>query len=97
MLQKLPLTSWVCLCVGGSLKKDEWGLLLVLITWCLVVDIWSVGCIMAEMVLHKVLFPGRDCILPREPRIGCRAGQWVCGLKWLGVDRHFYFWGFVCF
>ncbi|NXJ21542.1 MK09 kinase, partial [Dicrurus megarhynchus] len=26
------------------------------------VDIWSVGCIMAEMVLHKVLFPGRDCI-----------------------------------
>uniref|UniRef100_A0A2K6EJK8 Stress-activated protein kinase JNK n=1 Tax=Propithecus coquereli TaxID=379532 RepID=A0A2K6EJK8_PROCO len=30
------------------------------------VDIWSVGCIMAEMVLHKVLFPGRDCILLRE-------------------------------
>ncbi|XP_053148572.1 mitogen-activated protein kinase 9 isoform X2 [Hemicordylus capensis] len=26
------------------------------------VDIWSVGCIMAEMVLHKVLFPGRDYI-----------------------------------
>jgi len=29
----------------------------------MIVDIWSVGCIMAEMVLHKVLFPGRDCIL----------------------------------
>lgn len=29
----------------------------------MIVDIWSVGCILAEMVLHKVLFPGRDCIL----------------------------------
>uniref|UniRef100_A0A8D2B215 Stress-activated protein kinase JNK n=1 Tax=Sciurus vulgaris TaxID=55149 RepID=A0A8D2B215_SCIVU len=28
----------------------------------MVMDIWSVGCIMAEMVLHKVLFPGRDFI-----------------------------------
>lgn len=28
-----------------------------------VVDIWAVGCIMAEMVRHKILFPGRDCIL----------------------------------
>lgn len=27
------------------------------------VDIWSVGCIMGEMVRHKILFPGRDCIL----------------------------------
>lgn len=26
-------------------------------------DIWAVGCIMAEMVRHKILFPGRDCIL----------------------------------
>uniref|UniRef100_A0A8C9TXU5 Stress-activated protein kinase JNK n=1 Tax=Scleropages formosus TaxID=113540 RepID=A0A8C9TXU5_SCLFO len=26
------------------------------------VDIWSVGCIMAEMVRHKILFPGRDYI-----------------------------------
>ncbi|CAB1343354.1 unnamed protein product [Coregonus sp. 'balchen'] len=24
------------------------------------VDIWSVGCILAEMVRHKILFPGRD-------------------------------------
>ncbi|NXC14469.1 MK08 kinase, partial [Corythaeola cristata] len=27
------------------------------------VDLWSVGCIMGEMVCHKILFPGRDCIL----------------------------------
>lgn len=27
------------------------------------VDLWSVGCIMGEMVRHKILFPGRDCIL----------------------------------
>ncbi|XP_051869206.1 mitogen-activated protein kinase 9 isoform X2 [Pristis pectinata] len=26
------------------------------------VDLWSVGCIMGEMVLHKILFPGRDYI-----------------------------------
>ncbi|XP_006631833.2 mitogen-activated protein kinase 9 isoform X2 [Lepisosteus oculatus] len=26
------------------------------------VDLWSVGCIMAEMILHKILFPGRDYI-----------------------------------
>ncbi|KAK2492970.1 hypothetical protein MC885_020836 [Smutsia gigantea] len=41
------------------------------------VDIWSVGCIMAEMVLHKVLFPGRDCILLRERlRTSSEAGVW---------------------
>lgn len=54
------------------------GLLLALITWCLVVDIWSVGCIMAEMVLHKVLFPGRDCILHKETCSGHRVGR-RCG------------------
>uniref|UniRef100_A0A8C5EQY7 Stress-activated protein kinase JNK n=1 Tax=Gouania willdenowi TaxID=441366 RepID=A0A8C5EQY7_GOUWI len=26
------------------------------------VDLWSVGCIMAEMISHKVLFPGKDYI-----------------------------------
>ncbi|XP_012687697.1 mitogen-activated protein kinase 8 isoform X2 [Clupea harengus] len=26
------------------------------------VDIWSVGCILAEMIRHKILFPGRDYI-----------------------------------
>lgn len=27
------------------------------------VDIWSVGCIFAEMVKGEILLPGRDCIL----------------------------------
>lgn len=27
------------------------------------VDIWSVGCIMAELLQGKALFPGGDCIL----------------------------------
>uniref|UniRef100_A0A672RWW3 mitogen-activated protein kinase n=1 Tax=Sinocyclocheilus grahami TaxID=75366 RepID=A0A672RWW3_SINGR len=32
------------------------------------VDIWSVGCIMGELLKGKVLFPGNDCILPsRKP------------------------------
>uniref|UniRef100_A0A4W6C8J4 Stress-activated protein kinase JNK n=1 Tax=Lates calcarifer TaxID=8187 RepID=A0A4W6C8J4_LATCA len=26
------------------------------------VDLWSVGCIMAEMISHKILFPGKDYI-----------------------------------
>lgn len=29
----------------------------------LAVDIWSVGCIMAELLKGKALFPGDDCIL----------------------------------
>lgn len=29
----------------------------------LTVDIWSVGCIMAELLKGKALFPGDDCIL----------------------------------
>jgi len=31
--------------------------------WLLSVDMWSVGCIMAEMLTRKVLFPGQDRIL----------------------------------
>ncbi|KAL7982710.1 hypothetical protein Chor_010308 [Crotalus horridus] len=31
------------------------------------VDIWSVGCIMAELLKGKALFPGNDCILPTTP------------------------------
>nr|XP_015207677.1 PREDICTED: mitogen-activated protein kinase 11-like [Lepisosteus oculatus] len=30
------------------------------------VDIWSVGCIMGELIKGKVLFPGNDCILSTE-------------------------------
>lgn len=76
------------------------GLWLVLITWCLVVDIWSVGCIMAEMVLHKVLFPGRDCILHRERPSTNHKGWghgWACAWKQLCGDRHFLFLGLCLF
>ncbi|KAJ8791848.1 hypothetical protein J1605_020570 [Eschrichtius robustus] len=37
------------------------------------VDIWSVGCIMAELLQGKALFPGNDCIL------GAAAGEQVLG------------------
>lgn len=33
------------------------------------VDVWSVGCIVAEMIRGSVLFPGTDRILPRH---------WLC-------------------
>ncbi|XP_067242584.1 mitogen-activated protein kinase 8 isoform X9 [Chanodichthys erythropterus] len=53
------------------------------------VDIWSVGCILAEMVRHKILFPGRDfltlqltfCII-----FNIICLRWMCGLlavSWL--------------
>lgn len=35
----------------------------------LAVDIWSVGCIMAELLKGKALFPGNDCILNTKHKI----------------------------
>ncbi|EGW01042.1 Mitogen-activated protein kinase 11 [Cricetulus griseus] len=34
------------------------------------VDIWSVGCIMAELIQGKALFPGNDCILGEQGQAG---------------------------
>ncbi len=34
--------------------------------YVLVVDVWSVGCILAEMVTGNILFPGKDCILVKK-------------------------------
>ncbi|KAH0520742.1 Mitogen-activated protein kinase 11 [Microtus ochrogaster] len=34
------------------------------------VDIWSVGCIMAELLQGKALFPGNDCILGEQGHAG---------------------------
>ncbi|XP_052604580.1 mitogen-activated protein kinase 11 isoform X2 [Peromyscus californicus insignis] len=34
------------------------------------VDIWSVGCIMAELLQGKALFPGNDCILGKQGQAG---------------------------
>lgn len=32
------------------------------------IDVWSVGCILAEMLSGKPLFPGKDCMLALSPR-----------------------------
>ncbi|MBN3275631.1 MK10 kinase, partial [Polyodon spathula] len=40
------------------------------------VDIWSVGCIMGEMVRHKILFPGRDFDMWS---VGCIFGEMIRG------------------
>lgn len=32
------------------------------------IDVWSVGCILAEMLSGKPLFPGRDCTFPSLSR-----------------------------
>ena len=37
------------------------------------IDVWSVGCILAEMLSGKPLFPGRDCESDIGPPRGLRA------------------------
>lgn len=39
------------------------------------IDVWSVGCILAEMLSGKPLFPGRDCKL-RESCFGRNQGAY---------------------
>ncbi|KAG7260460.1 hypothetical protein CRUP_021511 [Coryphaenoides rupestris] len=48
------------------------------------VDIWSVGCIMGEMVRHKILFPGRDYIDQWNKvieQLGTPAGEFMKKLQ----------------
>lgn len=44
------------------IKKVD-ALFCVLLLFFLLVDVWSVGCILAELLTGRVLFFGKNCIL----------------------------------
>lgn len=50
-----------------------------IISYLFSVDMWSVGCIMGEMIKGAVLFPGTDRILP-EIHVPLTASCSVCAV-----------------
>lgn len=46
------------------------------------VDIWSVGCIMGEMIRGGVLFPGTDHIDQWNKIIGVYILCFICGIRY---------------
>lgn len=63
---------------------------------CVSVDIWSVGCIMAELLTGKTLFPGTDrilfiskCRMFRTPTAGKTLTPQLHN-KWNGLNVHFH-------
>ena len=52
------------------------------------IDVWSVGCILAEMLSGKPLFPGKDCECkqPFVPRFACSRAYFSAPLLCLGVS-----------
>lgn len=55
---------WLSACVRHD-RRVVWqeSLNVCALLFCVTVDIWSVGCIMAELLTGKTLFPGTDRIL----------------------------------
>ncbi len=53
--------GFLCLVIGSGLN------IICLVQLCVCVcptaDVWSVGCVMAELLTGQTLFPGNDCIL----------------------------------
>ena len=54
--------------IQGSWSVFRWyrapEVMLTFKEYTLAIDMWSVGCVLAEMLSGKPLFPGRDCASP---------------------------------
>lgn len=49
---------------SSKLLGDRYVYIVVYFSCCVpTVDIWSVGCILAEMISNRPIFPGKHCIL----------------------------------
>ena len=89
-----PFVLLICsfLCVFQSCMLMRW------LSFHFSVDVWSVGCIMAEMVRGSVLFPGTDRILElnlhQTPKRSCLV--LLSDILFISL-RHFlsYFWWLI--
>ena len=67
-MYELPSVISNILCTDGMLTRVSLGrwyrapeVMLTFKEYTRAIDIWSVGCVLAEMLNGKPLFPGRDC------------------------------------
>jgi len=56
---------------------------------CQSVDVWSVGCILAELLSNRPLFPGKHCILSSALYTSL-CTQWYCFLCFMVIFMELY-------
>lgn len=69
-----------------ELQRNHFAAMLLL---CVAVDIWSAGCIMAEMLLGKPLFKGNDRILVRLIDLTRCHFSYAFENAWMRCKSHF--------